>query len=279
MKNPVYPGTAMSICIRRYKRPSKRWLIKFSGNFGDDMNPILVRHITGSKCKEVYNKNESYNVPVYLVIGTILHWADEKTIVWGAGFGSTDAEVKSKPIDVCAVRGPLTRKRLSEIGIKAPEIYGDPAILYPKYYTSKRNVKYDIGFIPHYSDANNPVISSFINQSSSISLIDVTRPVNEVVDRIHECRMILSSSLHGIIVSHAYGKRAIHVSFELSPFRAWYKFYDYYESIGIKDYEGPAILNPNSSVKEIEKLLLLSPESIEFDSDKLLNSCPFLPQK
>jgi pyruvyltransferase len=265
----------MTICIRRYKRPSKKWLLRFSGNFGDDMNPILVKKITGSKCKEVFNKNSTNIVPVYLVIGTILHWADQHSIVWGAGFGSNDANVKGKPINVCAVRGPLTHKRLAEIDIKAPEVYGDPAILYPKYYTSNRSIKYEIGFIPHYSDANNPIITSFLKQSKSISLIDVTRPVNEVVDRIHECRMILSSSLHGVIISHAYGKRALHISFEESHFTSWFKFHDYYESIGIKDYSGPIVIKRGTMIGELEKILLRTPECIDFDSDKLLDACPF----
>jgi len=214
-----------------------------------------------------------------LVIGTILHWANHNSIVWGSGFGSTDAEVKSKPIDICAVRGPLTHKRLAEIGINAPEIFGDPALLYSRYYTPPKNIKYDIGFIPHYTDASNPLVNKIVKQSKNIRLIDVTKPAHKVIDQINQCNTILSSSLHGIITAHTYGIRAMHISFENSPLNVWFKFFDYYLSIKNNSYNGPVIINDSTTISELEKKALQEPKLIDFDTDKLLSACPFLPEK
>lgn len=267
----------MSIYIRRYKRATKTLFWKFSGNLGDDMNPILVEYISGSKCKQVFNKNTSSHSPIYLVIGTVLHWADENTVVWGAGFGSDDACVKSKPLDICAVRGPLTRKRLAETGIQAPEIYGDPALLFSKFYNPAQIEKYDIGFIPHYSDARHPLVTSILAQSNNVRFIDVTNSVNTVIDQINQCKVILSSSLHGVIVAHTYGIRALHISFEESTMQKWFKFHDYFQSVGLNNYSGPVVINKSTTIGELEKLANLEPKGIEFDTTKLLDACPFLP--
>ena len=113
-------------------------------NFGDALNPILYKYITG--IDPMYCKLGAKS-PSYMCIGSILNEATENTIVWGAGI-AVPSQI-NKNIDVRAVRGPMTRQYLLNNNIDCPEIYGDPALLLPKYYNPTVTKKYKLGVIPH----------------------------------------------------------------------------------------------------------------------------------
>ena len=51
------------------------------------------------------------------------------------------------PQKVLAVRGPLSRNYLLENGVDCPDVYGDPALLFPKYYKPHIYKKYKLGII------------------------------------------------------------------------------------------------------------------------------------
>jgi pyruvyltransferase len=100
----------------------------------------------------------------YVSIGSILHFSDKNSIVWGAGFISKDSYCKVPPKKILAVRGPLTRKKLIEQNIECPKIYGDPALLLPIFYHPKIKKKYEIGIVPHYVDQKNEIIKALQNK-------------------------------------------------------------------------------------------------------------------
>ncbi len=92
-----------------------------SKNFGDALNPILVKWLLKSMKKnynvvrydgiEIPPKEKIPSEPIYMAVGSILSWANEKNIVWGSGFISEDSELKGRPKKILAVRGPLTRQK------------------------------------------------------------------------------------------------------------------------------------------------------------------------
>ena len=62
--------------------------------------------------------------------------------------------------------------------------------------------KYDLGVVPHYIDKRGRKAAIDLG----LPIIDpLRRDPLEVVDEIRQCHSIVSSSLHGIIVAHAYG--------------------------------------------------------------------------
>ena len=175
------------------------------------------------------NKRKWYDffTTIYVTAGSILAHVDNKSIVWGSGIIEYDTKVARATF--LAVRGPKTRKNLILQNHNVPEVYGDPALLLPKYYSSKIPRKYKIGIIPHFVDY--PLVSDWYINSSEIKIINLlNNSVETVIDEIRSCEHIISSSLHGIIVSHAYGISAVWVKFSDKLFGDDIKFEDYFES-------------------------------------------------
>ena len=249
------------------------WSGEGGTNWGDAVNPILIQKISG---KEPVSANEIMNFknePVYSVIGSILGlYATKNLIVWGSGFISSSSQFKKIPRKICAVRGPLTRDLILKQGIDCPEIYGDPALLYPLFYKPIVNKKYQLGIIPHYIDQDNPILNSFKNDKE-VLIIDITSEINEVVDNICMCERIASSSLHGIIVADAYGIPSIWIEFSDKITGNGFKFCDYFMSVG-RNNEESLLMTENTKLQDIYNQYY--EYKIHIDLIKLIETCPFI---
>ena len=203
-------------------------------NFGDYLVPFLLEKFTNQKFKRV-EPNTDYKFrwfkkKHYFIIGSILSSATSHTIVWGAGIIKRDEFVQSAKF--LLVRGPLTRKRLLSLGYAIPEKYGDPALLLALLNQNKTSKKFKLGIVPHYVDfekANN-VYKNEIN----VTVIDLcTNNPQSIIDSISDCDFILSSSLHGLIVSHTLNIPALWVKISNKLYGDDVKFQDYYESLDL----------------------------------------------
>lgn len=157
-------------------------------------------------------------------IGSIITAGCQDCTIWGSGCLNTTilSRLRSRKLDVRAVRGPLTRMVLMEHGYAVPEIYGDPAILMPLIFDPEVEKKYKVSIIPHMNEQEQYRQSAchFID----IRTVDYKKPIRE----IKESELILSSSLHGIILAEAYGVPAI----LLKPQVGMFKYMDYYYGTG-----------------------------------------------
>lgn len=211
-------------------------------NLGDNLSEYLTRKISGGDVRCV---NSAINGErVYAVIGSILEWVPQGSIIWGVGYQREQPTAAAKPLTILAVRGKLTRDLLIKQGFECPEVYGDPALLLPRYYIPTPQGKYRLGIVPHYVDWALPQLDKY-RSDPSVLMINVREPVEKVVDGICSCEQIISSSLHGLIVADAYG---IPTKWEVWSDKVvgnGFKFRDYF------------------SVRN------------EVDTNVLLNSCPF----
>ena len=108
---------------------------------------------------------------------------------------------------------------------------------------------------------------------------DVVRTTNEIL----ECECIISSSLHGLIVPHAYGIKALWMKFSDKLSGDNTKFYDYFESIGIHyDREfsfDSSVLSPDNILKLVEEhseITLPEQKKLNLRKHQLLETCPFI---
>jgi hypothetical protein len=206
-------------------------------NYGDLIGKYLVEKI--AKKKIIFSNPKKFSFhdflnPIYFTAGSILAHVNSKCIVWGSGIIERKEIVESAHF--LATRGPQTRNRLMELGYKVPELYGDPALLLPEYYNPILEKKYEIGIIAHYNDFK--LVKNLYKNNKTIKVIDLmTLDVESKTDEILACKRIISSSLHGIIVAHAYNIPAIWIQFSNKLFGDGIKFQDYFESVGIKPYK------------------------------------------
>lgn len=204
-------------------------------NWGDDINYWFLCEISQ---KKIISYDWSLltrflHRPYIAGIGSILTLFNmENAIVWGSGIISSTGIVKGKPKEVRAVRGPLTRKLLLEQGIYCPEVYGDPALLISRYYSPKVEKKYKLGVIAHYSDQNNPLLQN-LKEDKDVLMIDIKHYIHwlDFIDQICTCEAIASSSLHGLIMSVAYGIPNVWIRLEGSRLIDDFKFHDFFLSL------------------------------------------------
>jgi polysaccharide pyruvyl transferase WcaK-like protein len=251
-------------------------------NFGDILTKYIVERLSNNKIIKVAHpsmRRYKYFLKHYFVIGSILELANKNSIVWGSGI-IREKQIVDKA-KFLAVRGPRTKKRLEELGYSVNDVFGDPAILLPNIYKSKANKKFKIGIIPHiihYEDVLNK-----LQEDERLTVINLlTDNIEKTLDQILECEYVISTSLHGIIVSHAYNIPALWVKYDKELAGDNVKFYDYLESLEII-YEQEFYLNSqNLSFDFLSKLLesnlkILLPDNdlLEYRKKELLKSCPF----
>lgn len=245
-------------------------------NFGDMLSPYILEKISGKKC--VYQE-QSEDITTIMAIGSILGTDVSNSVVWGNGFAwkYNDTEVVTKPLDICAVRGKLTRDKLIENGIDCPEVYGDPALLLPKFYNPKIEKKYRLGIIPHIVDYEEVCKHYEDILPDDVTIIDLRllitdNTIESVIDKILECEKTISGSLHGLIVSNAYGVDSLWVEFSKKIQGDGFKFWDYFSCTDVKPY---LPINPMETDESLESIISRIPKcNITADLDSLYNSCP-----
>lgn len=248
-------------------------------NWGDDINYYFLKEITD---KKIFNFNSITKVFLsdktnYLTIGSIIEsHCNENSVIWGSGAMCGPLQLKAIPKEVLAVRGPLTRDFLLSKGINCPEVYGDPALLISQYYKPIKQKKYKVGIIPHYVDLDNETLKRLFEQySNEITIINLKqyRDWHDIVDSINECEFILSSSLHGLIISDSYNIPNLWVRFSDKIGGGNFKYMDYFKSVN-RTTEMPVDGNSFVDLNEILKYKnMWSP--IDIDLEPLINSCPF----
>ena len=209
-----------------------------------------------------------------LAIGSILDRATSNSIIWGSGFISKQSVLLEKPKKIYAVRGPKTREKLIGFGIDCPEIYGDPALLMPYVYQPKKTIdkKYKVGIIPHIVDKDIAWLKQF-SSSDDIKIIDVQNPNPfKVIDSILECEKVISSSLHGIIVSDAYNIPSIWVKFSNNLQGGSFKFIDYFLSVK-RQVKEPLLVDPSVTLNKVMQKFTLN--DFDINIKKLLDCFPF----
>lgn len=211
-------------------------------NAGDLVTPYLLKNLFKVNYEWVDSKSNGIK---YMSTGSIIRKADSNTIVWGSGSIASSLNLINVSPKILAVRGPLTRELILKNKIDCPEVYGDPALLLPMIYSPTVAKKYKLGVVPHYVDRESDFIK-YCRHNKDIKVIDVqNRNIEDFINQILECEIIMSSSLHGLIIADSYRIPSVWIELSKKVIGNGFKFKDYYASIG-RDINGPNFPNRNN---------------------------------
>ncbi|MGH7240585.1 MAG: polysaccharide pyruvyl transferase family protein [Candidatus Saccharimonadales bacterium] len=196
-------------------------------NFGDGIAPLLIERFTDRKA--VWERVGKADV---VSVGSVLEHlpAMYDGYVLGSGKLYEESRIYLDPncTNVLALRGPLSAKSW-----RKDCAIGDPGLLASDliYPQSK---KYDLGIIPHWSDKHLASDPRFYGKWDTLVIRPSGNPL-EVIESIAQCRKVVSSSLHGLIVADAFGiPRRFEYAAQFDREGGKFKFEDYSASIGAK---------------------------------------------
>ncbi len=199
-------------------------------NVGDVLNVYLTEAISGRKVQRV----ETDAVPHVLGVGSIMHFGSPNSWVWGSGVIDPNQPFdysQLRAARICAVRGHKTLALLREKGLEVGDLpLGDPAILMPDIFRPEsQEPKYDVGIVAHYVDEDLATVQALARQLNA-KLISVRQHPESFINDLLECRAILSSSLHGLILADSYGIPNLWMRFSDKVLGGDFKFLDYYST-------------------------------------------------
>ena len=244
----------------------ERW--KRLENAGDYISSVIFDWMLD---RENLEAEKGKNVHLFAV-GSILGFSKADGVIWGSGI--LDAYnirniMRRKyyiKYDVRALRGPITKSLMMAAGYKCRNaVLGDPGILLPLIYQKEKcEKKYKYCIINHLYNAENNIDDS----DDTLTISAGTNDYKWVIDRICEAEIVISSSLHGIILAEAYGVPAVWLLENMED-RAM-KYYDYYYSTG--RFNIPVARNVQEA-KQIEPVSL--PLNLEAMQRGLIAAFPY----
>ncbi|WP_246264570.1 polysaccharide pyruvyl transferase family protein [Aromatoleum toluvorans] len=200
-----------------------------SVNFGDHLSQVVVARVLGRRGLTL--DDQVGHSARLLAIGSILHFASHGDVVWGSGVNGKvpESAFTAARLDIRAVRGPLTEEFLRSRGHRVPMVYGDPALLVPYLFADRFRATAEKAhvFVPNLHD-----LALVAGEPGVVSPL---AGWNAVVAEILKARLVLASSLHGLIIAEAFGIPARYV--RLSETENLFKYRDYYYGTGRTDFE------------------------------------------
>lgn len=243
----------------------KLWWMEtpYPGNFGDAINPYIVEGLTGIPPKFSTKPERT------LAIDSIIEFAKPGTTVRGSG--NPRKEEKLEPnADYRAVRGPPTRDLVLRNGGEMDEVHGDPAWFLPKIYHPTVNKTYKLGILLHVNHRD-----SVKNIDPDVKIIDLRRVGPEEIEEF--IRELLSTSLHGVIVAHAYGipvRWCIASKARKGIPGDGMKFEDYFQSVGRSAPEPLDLSGLEKVTPDLAEQCVDNPVT-PIDLKKLADAAPF----
>jgi hypothetical protein len=197
------------------------------------------------------------------------------SLVWGGGL-PRESTVVEPEARYCAVRGPLTRAALLDAGAHCPDRYGALASVLPLIYKPRRSRQRHAVALVMGSGSTDAA-----RRSLGVKLFDSQRPglrgLEEFIDDVCSCDMILSTTLVGLMIADAYGipARWCRLHCGLDAVEDDFQFHDYFLSCGAEPPQPmvcdlPAMLGSTSDLSTHAEAPRLLPHVAEF-----LDAAPF----
>ena len=191
-------------------------------NFGDDLTPWLL---------PAYGVVPVHRMPQQALlagVGSVLEFLPHEFdgVIWGSGLMG-DAPHPLPHARVLAVRGPLTRDRIGAAGTIA---FGDPGLLVSRRM-HRPTARWAVGFVPHGHHRSHPGFAVLAATTPGSRVVNVHESARRAVREIAACRVIVTTSLHGLVTADAFGIPAVWTSLDPPLSGGDFKFRDYESAV------------------------------------------------
>lgn len=215
----VARATAHPACRPRAVLVSTFWWEKVS-NFGDQLTTLLLRP------RGIVPVLSSPADADLVGVGSLVQHLPESFTgtLWGSGLVE-DRQIRLPGATCLALRGEWTRDRLGSPPVDA---LGDPGLLISDA-VRRPGITHDVGVVPHYVHADDAWLRGLIDAhpGGGVRVIDVQQSPAHVAREIASCRVIVSTSLHGVITADSLGVPATWVRMPRALAGGDFKFGDH----------------------------------------------------
>lgn len=203
-----------------------------------------------------------------------------KAYIWGTGFicyKERDEKLYKRNAQFCSVRGMLSKKRIEKITGKELDIpMGDAGILASYLLDEIPEKKYDVGIIAHCKEQDDPAFKKLLKRFPNSVNIDVIKSTPlEVTTLIAQCRTVISSSLHGLIIADSLGVPNRHIVVTDKLLGDGFKFDDYYSAYGLEHEFTDMYKSDISSLDEVIDNYKITPKMVEQKKKDMLSCFPY----
>lgn len=289
----------------------KLYWYRNTANFGDALSPLIASRLMPNAYKApkiVFSRPSRCNA---VFIGSVLSlflnrfaikgvhaWTRKRlrpTVqVWGTGLISMKADTIMdkhgttaefmRTMRFHAVRGALTKSFVERLTGKSFTNLplGDPGLLASKLIDVPTCRK-SIGIIPHYTEYDSKTAmqeySFLLKKIRDAVLIDVRRDPLQTLKEISQCRAVVSTAMHGLVVADSLHIPNIRYK-PRNPLTAGgnFKFQDYY-SVYRSYQESSLSLDDITKINDIEEavkeMYSIDAQEVEAIKERLIRSFPF----
>lgn len=205
------------------------WRLEYPAprNFGDEISAPLIQEIFGQQCSWAAPDRCQLAAAGSIVEMVIALKGGNRPVLWGSGFMKDgDDDLAEHDFHIVALRGTRSRDRVRDG--RDTVVLGDPGLLASALLPAAPATKWAVGVLPHFLDAAVPEID-WLRAQDGVHIIDATDDPRRVVDQVAQCRCVLSSSLHGLIIADSVGIPNAHLKLSSNQLiGGMHKFRDYY---------------------------------------------------
>lgn len=203
------------------------------GNAGDMFNIDLLKFVYNIEPVNITNEGKRL-----LLIGSVMNEVKKGDIINGIGWKGNNLMHRSEilsSLKIYGVRGPLTKSLFEKCGADLSDLKFeyDPGLLIREVYDidlSKAKEKQVI-FIPHFRDQ----WTYKGKYPKGIKGISIDNRPRKIASEILKSKLVYTSSLHGIIFSHALNKPCVFVKPQSDE--PLFKYRDYFLSVDLEYVE------------------------------------------
>jgi pyruvyltransferase len=222
-------------------------------NFGDSLGPAIVNAMLEyaevrlgvehpvSGAARFQLTNDPRACPKLITVGSVIQFARPGDTLWGSGVRCESQVLRQTDgLAILATRGRLSAEAL---GLNADRaILGDPVMLLPRlaeglnwpavYRRWRPPGTGSVAVIPNLRQL--PEVSSWRGypwERHRVRILSPYLPWHEVLRRVLECDLVLTTSLHGLILAESYGVPARWIATPGLE-EGTFKFRDYFSSTG-----------------------------------------------